>query len=116
MVTQNGAATAELMEQLVIASNLIQQTSLQQLNSTFLAAGGTQQLSIYDTYALFDNLLNNPPESAYGPSPNTADFCDECAGSTGACSPCQNPQSYFYQDRESLFQLFYLVAASNLST
>ncbi|KAK9897715.1 carbohydrate esterase family 16 protein [Cystobasidium minutum MCA 4210] len=96
-VTQNGAFTSTLMKQLVIANNALQAQILQGLNNG-TDGGATARVSIYDTYALFESLLLNPPASAYGPNPNVTSFCSACP-TANSCGACQDPQPYFYADQ-----------------
>lgn len=85
------------MKQLVVANNALQTQLLQRLNDTIVNTGRT--VSIYDAYSVFEEILLNPPTSAFGPNPNVTSFCNACP-TADPCEPCEDPQSYFYADRK----------------
>lgn len=99
VVTQNGALTSMLMKQLVFANNALQKQLVEPHATNANNSDSQGVIEIYDAYTLFENLLLNPPTSAYGPNPNTTSYCGDCP--TGAtCAPCPDPSPYFYADRK----------------
>lgn len=98
-IAQNGALTSLLMKQLVFANNALQQQLLAQLNDT-TGRSGTGQISVYDAYQFFNELLQDPPESAYGSNPSITGFSGDCCEvvQSDGCTTCPDPQSYFYFD------------------
>jgi hypothetical protein len=93
------------MKQLVFANNALQRTLLEGLNTSSTAVG-TGRVEIYDAYSFFETLLLNPPESAYGSSPNITGFSGMCCeiNNAAGCTPCADPEAYFYYDRTSILQ------------
>jgi phospholipase/lecithinase/hemolysin len=60
---------------------------------------GKANVTIFDTYKLFDTLLDNP-SSALGSNANTTGFCNVC-DRDGECDLCPNLENYAFWDRES---------------
>lgn len=94
-VTQNGSIVSAYVGQLVNANNALQAQYIEDVSRNLTRA----DVTIFDTYTLYENLFDNPKQYLGASAKNTTEWCNVCPEvQLQNCTVCPDLENHIWWD------------------